>query len=65
MYSSLPSAMSEKARLVSDELLALVERWLEAHRLPEVSARYGGRSYLIVAPEPAEGWRDVDPYTAA
>lgn len=29
------------------ELLALVERWLQAAPLPSATVRYGGRSYLI------------------
>jgi hypothetical protein len=32
------------------ELLALVDRWLEAARLPCAKVLYGGRSYLIRAP---------------
>lgn len=32
------------------ELLALVERWLEAARLPCAKLLYGGHSYLIRAP---------------
>lgn len=38
------------------ELLALVERWLEACRLPVANVRHGGRSYVITP-----GERDGDP----
>lgn len=31
------------------ELLALVDRWLEAAELPVAKLRYGGRSYLVRA----------------
>ncbi|HEY5058380.1 MAG TPA: hypothetical protein VII51_05130 [Gaiellaceae bacterium] len=41
------------------ELLSLVDRWLEAARLPCAKVLYGGRSYLIRAPI------DVTPYAAA
>jgi hypothetical protein len=34
------------------ELLALVERWLEAHSLQVANVHYGHRSYLITAPGP-------------
>ncbi|MEK6275324.1 MAG: hypothetical protein AABM30_08295 [Actinomycetota bacterium] len=33
------------------ELLSLVERWLESAGLSSVNVLYGGRSYLIRAPE--------------
>jgi hypothetical protein len=49
------------------ELLALVERWLEARGLPVAYARYGGSGYLILpAPASDREWRDVvDPLSAA
>jgi hypothetical protein len=47
------------------ELLALVERWLEAHRLPVADARYAGRSYLIQVPAPDRQWGDVEPLSVA
>ena len=34
------------------ELLALVERWLEAHSLQVANVHYGHRSYVITAPGP-------------
>jgi len=34
------------------ELLALVERWLEAHGLQVAKVHYGNRSYVITAPNP-------------
>jgi hypothetical protein len=34
------------------ELLALVERWLEAHGLQVASVHHGHRSYVITAPGP-------------
>jgi hypothetical protein len=38
------------------ELLALVERWLEAHNLQVASVHHGNRSYLITAPNPDVQW---------
>ena len=47
------------------ELLALVERWLQACRLPAADVRYAGRSYLIQAPAAERDWRGVvDPVSA-
>lgn len=37
------------------ELLSLVERWLEATRLPCADVHYSGRKYVIRAPDE---WRD-------
>ena len=34
------------------ELLALVERWLEAHSLQVANVHHGHRSYVITAPGP-------------
>jgi hypothetical protein len=34
------------------ELLALVERWLEAHSLQVANVHHGHRSYVITAPNP-------------
>ena len=34
------------------ELLALVERWLEAHSLQVANVHHGNRSYVITAPGP-------------
>ena len=34
------------------ELVALVERWLEAHSLQVANVHYGNRSYVITAPSP-------------
>jgi hypothetical protein len=34
------------------ELLALVERWLEAHSFQVANVHYGHRSYMITAPGP-------------
>ena len=34
------------------EVLALVERWLETHRLPVAKVRHDGRVYTIPAPTP-------------
>jgi hypothetical protein len=34
------------------EVLALVERWLEARRLPVANVRHEGRTYVIAAPTP-------------
>jgi hypothetical protein len=34
------------------ELLALVERWLEAHSLQVANVHHGNRSYVITAPNP-------------
>jgi hypothetical protein len=34
------------------ELLALVERWLEAHDLQVANVHHGNRSYVITAPNP-------------
>jgi hypothetical protein len=34
------------------ELLALVERWLEAHSLQVANVHHGHRSYVITAPVP-------------
>jgi len=38
------------------ELLALVERWLEAHDLPVARVHHGNRSYVITAPGPGGEW---------
>ena len=38
------------------ELLALVERWLEAHSLLVAKVHYGNRSYVITAPNPNVQW---------
>ena len=38
------------------ELLALVERWLEARSLPVAKVRHGPRSYVITAPGPRGHW---------
>ena len=38
------------------ELLALVERWLEARNLPVAKVRHGHRSYVITAPVPRDHW---------
>lgn len=46
------------------ELLALVERWLEAHDLPVANVHHGKRSYVIMAAPPGGGW-DGDPGPAA
>ena len=46
------------------ELLALVERWLEAHNLQVANVHHGNRSYVITAPGP-EGERDGSPGPAA
>jgi len=38
------------------ELLALVERWLDACRLPVAKVRHGDRSYVITAAGPEGDW---------
>ena len=38
------------------ELLALVERWLEAHGLQVANVRHGNQSYVITAPGPGGHW---------
>ena len=48
------------------ELLALVERWLEASRLSAANAYYGGRRYLIPAAAHDREWLEADdPLSAA
>ena len=46
------------------DLLALVERWLEAVPLPSVDLTYGGRSYLIRSSNHVEDFVVVPPSTA-
>jgi hypothetical protein len=46
------------------ELLALVERWLEAHDLQVARVHHGNRSYVITAPGPGGEW-DGSPEPAA
>ena len=46
------------------ELLALVERWLEAHDLQVARVHHGNRSYVITAPGPGGEW-DGSPGPAA
>lgn len=46
------------------ELLALVERWLEAHDLQVARVHHGTRSYVITAPGPGGEW-DGSPEPAA
>ena len=41
------------------ELLALVERWLEAHGLQVANVHHGNRSYVITAPGPERQWAAV------
>ena len=38
------------------ELLALVERWLEAHSFQVANVHHGNRSYVITAPGPGGQW---------
>jgi hypothetical protein len=38
------------------ELLAMVERWLEAHSLQVANVHHGSRSYVITAPNPDVQW---------
>ncbi len=38
------------------ELLALVERWLEAHNLQVANVHHGYRSYVITASDPNAQW---------
>jgi hypothetical protein len=38
------------------ELLALIERWLEARSLPVAKVRHGHRSYVITASGPWGRW---------
>ena len=48
------------------EVLALVERWLETHRLPVAKVRHDGRVYTIPAPTPDRQQPGVgDPHSAA
>jgi hypothetical protein len=48
------------------ELLALIERWLEASRLSVANTYYGGRSYLIpAAAHQRELFEVDDPLSAA
>jgi hypothetical protein len=46
------------------ELLALVERWLEAHNLQVARVHHGNRSYVITAPGAGGEW-DGSPEPAA
>ncbi len=46
------------------ELLALVERWLDARGLQVANVHHGKRSYVITAPGPRGHW-DVDPGPAS
>ena len=46
------------------ELLALVERWLEAHNLKVVNVHHGSRNYVITAPNP-DVQREGNPGPAA
>ena len=38
------------------ELLALVERWLEAHSFQVAEVRHGNQNYVITAPGPGGHW---------
>jgi hypothetical protein len=38
------------------ELLALIERWLEAHGLQVAKVHHGNQSYVITAPGPGGHW---------
>jgi hypothetical protein len=46
------------------ELLALVERWLEAHNLKVVNVHHGSRNYVITVPHP-DVQREGNPGPAA
>lgn len=47
------------------ELLALVERWLEAHSLEVANVHHGNRSYVITAPSPDVRWEGAPGPAAA